>query len=153
MRDLIQQYRKYEHFSFADYFLTKESILDTEFYWENHADLQSAFAKDDTSGLLNHWLTIGMQEGRQPSVAFELNYYRDSYADLANAGIATPAALLNHFIDFGFQEGRQGSADFHAPSYLGRYSEVAEIYGNDGYYKSFRHYLNFGQALTQNARP
>ena len=153
MRDLIQQYRKYEHFSFADYFLTKESILDTEFYWENHADLQSAFAKDDTSGLLNHWLTIGMQEGRQPSVAFELNYYRDSYADLANAGIATPAALLNHFIDFGFQEGRQGSADFLAPSYLGRYSEVAEIYGNDGYYKSFRHYLNFGQALTQNARP
>ena len=153
MRDLIQQYRKFEHFSFADYFLTKETILDTDFYWENHTDLQSAFAKDDTSGLLNHWLTIGIHEGRQPSVAFELNYYRDSYSDLANAGIVTPAALLNHFIDFGFQEGRQGSADFHAPSYLGRYSDIAGIYGNNGYYKSFRHYLNFGQALAQNARP
>lgn len=153
MRDLIQQYRNDKPFSFEDYFLTKESILDTEYYWDTYTDLQFTFDKDDESGLRNHWLTAGIHEGRRPSVAFEANYYRSSYSDLLNAGITTAEALLSHFIDFGFQEGRQGSPDFHAPSYLNRYPDVAGIYGKNGYYKSFRHYVKFGQSLGQNAKP
>jgi hypothetical protein len=151
MRDLIQQYRNAKPFSFEDYFLTKESILDTTFYRDSYADLQATFASDDESGLLNHWLTVGMYEGRRPSVAYDPAYYRNSYSDLAGAGIVSHEALLNHFLDFGFQEGRQGSADFHAPSYLERYAAVADVYGDNGYYKSFKHFVKFGQG--QNAKP
>jgi hypothetical protein len=153
MRDLIQQYRNDQPFSFDDYFLTREAILDTDYYWDTYADLQTAFNRDDKAGLRNHWLTAGVQEGRRPSVVFDAGYYRNSYPDLASAGITTAEALLQHFLDFGFQEGRQGSDDFHAPSYLNRHSDVAALYGKNGYYKSFKHYVKFGQSLNHNAKP
>ena len=153
MRDLIQQDRNSKAFSFEDYFLTRDGVLDTDYYWDNYTDLQTAFNKDDETGLRNHWLTAGIQEGRRPSVVFDPAYYRSSYPDLATAGITTAQALLQHFLDFGFQEGRKGSAEFHAPSYLNRYSDIAALYGRNGHYKSFKHYVRFGQSLDHNAKP
>lgn len=153
MRDLIAGYRNHKPFSFEDYFLTPTSILDTDYYWNTHADLQAVFNQDDKTGLTNHWLTAGMQEGRRPSAAFNADTYRNNYPDLSNAGITTAEALLNHFINSGFQEGRRGSEDFHASSYLGRYPEIASMYGKNGYYRSFKHYVAVGQLLNHNARP
>lgn len=153
MRDLITGYRNHKPFSFEDYFLTKSSILDTDYYWDAHTDLQSVFNKEDEIGLTNHWLTTGLQEGRRPSIAFNANYYRNNYPDLVNAGITTAEALLNHFLNAGFQEGRRGSADFNAPSYLSRYPEIVNAYGNNGYYKSYKHYVAVGQFVNHNARP
>lgn len=151
MRDLITEYRNNKPFAFEDYFLTKNSILDTNYYWNAYGDLQAAFDKNDNLGIRNHWLTIGMKEGRRPSVAFDANHYRNSYGDLA--GLATPQALLNHFIDSGFQEGRTGSADFHAATYLKRYPQLKAAYGNNGYYKSFKHFVSLGQSANHNPKP
>ena len=63
------------------------------------------FAADDYIGLRNHWLTSGMQEGRDPAYCLMPTYYGSRYPTLVNSGLATPEALFRHFIDFGFQEG------------------------------------------------
>ncbi len=141
MRDLITEYRNNKPFAFEDYFLTKNSILDTDYYWNKHTDLQAAYAKEDKIGLRNHWLSVGIQEGRSPSVAFNATHYLNNNADLFNAGISSAEALLNHFINAGFQEGRRGSAEFHAKTYIAGNRQVAALYGNNGYYKSFKHFI------------
>ncbi len=153
MRDLIAQYRNNKPFAFEDYFLTKNSIFDANFYWQTHSDLQSTFQADDLDGLRNHWLTSGLQEGRRPSVLFDARYYSDRFPALANAGITTPQGLLQHFIDSGFQEGRQGSQEYHSPSYVNRYPELARLFGNNGYYKAFKFYQNVGRLTPANHNP
>lgn len=155
MKDLISQYKNNEPFVFEDYFLTKNSIFDADFYWRNHADLQQAFDSGDHLGLRNHWLTIGIYEGRQPSVLFNADYYRNRYPGLATAGLTTPEGLLRHFIDSGFVEGRQGSEEFHAPTYVKRYPTIAGSFGQNGYYKASMYYLDAGQhaPLLHSARP
>jgi len=144
MRDLITQYRNNKPFAFEDYFLTPKSIFDSQFYWETYTDLQEAFAAHDTAGLLNHWLTNGIQEGRRPSVLFDADYYLNRYPRLANEGLTTPEALLRHFIDSGFQDGQQASAEFHAPTYIQRNPLMAELFGDNGYYKAYKYYLDTG---------
>ena len=141
MRDLITQYRGNQPFSFEDYFLTENSVLDANFYWHSYEDLQVAFEQDDLIGLTNHWLTIGLKEGRKPSVLFDYAYYGSRNPDLVDAGVTTPEMLLRHFLDFGFQEGRQGSSEFHAPTYVNQHPEVAALFGNNGYYKAFKHFV------------
>jgi len=153
MRDLITQYRNNKPFVFEDYFLTETSIFDANFYWQTYTDLQSTFQAGDVEGLRNHWLTSGLQEGRRPSILFDANYYRDRYPALANQGITTTQALLQHFIDSGFQEGRQGSREYHSPVYVNRYPEVAELFGDNGYYKAFKYYQNIGQLAPKNHNP
>ena len=145
MRDLIAQYRNNQAFAFEDYFLTENSVFDADFYWNAYADVQNSFAADDYIGLRNHWLTSGMQEGRQPSVLFNADYYGSRYPTLVNSGLTTPEALLRHYIDFGFQEGRQGSSEFHAPVYINQNPVVARLFGNNGYYKAYKYYLEIGQ--------
>ncbi len=142
MRDLINQYRNNKPFAFEDYFLTSKSILDTNFYWNNNADLQSVYSKDDVQGIQNHWLTTGIAEGRRPSAVFDVNHYRNSHPHLANAGLLDNEQLLKHFLDAGFQEGLRGSADFHAKNYLSERRDIAALYGDNGYYKAFKHYVS-----------
>ena len=155
MKDLVTQYKNDKPFAFEDYFLTKTSIFDAEFYWTNHADLQQAFDSGDQLGLHQHWLTTGIYEGRQPSALFNADYYRNRYPGLAAAGLTTPEGLLQHFIDSGFIEGRQGSEVFHAPTYVQRYPNVAAMFGQNGYYKASKYYLEVGQHAPNmhSARP
>lgn len=153
LRSIIAKYRVGEPFDFNDYFLTEETMLDTDYYWNTYQDLQSAFEPSDAAGLRNHWLTTGKLAGRKPSVVFDPEYYAAKYPDLADSGVTSSAALLQHFLNNGFQEGRQGSAEFLASAYINRYVKVRTLFGSNGYFQAFRYFLNEGQFAPDNHNP
>ncbi len=153
MRSLIAKYRSGEPFDLNDYFLTEETILDTDYYWSSYQDLQGAFQQTDAAGLRTHWLSIGMQEGRRPSVAFDAQFYSGKYPDLASGGVTTAAGLLRHFLDSGFAEGRQGSSEFLASAYLNRYVKIRTLFGSNGYFQAFRYFVTEGQFAPDNHNP
>jgi len=153
LRSLIAHYRAGDAFRFEDYFLTRKSILDTDYYWNTYQDLQGSFAQSDTSGLTNHWLTSGIAEGRRPSLLFDAAFYSQNNSDLGSSGITNAEELLQHFLNAGFLEGRPGSADFLASAYIGRYDKIRTLFGQHGYYQAFRYYLHTGQFAPENHNP
>jgi hypothetical protein len=85
------------------------AFFDTKFYLLNNPDVLKAGAN-----ALTHFLEFGAAEGRSPSASFvtkaqfDTVAYAAANADLAKAGITTPAALYEHFAKFGFSEVRTG---------------------------------------------
>lgn len=153
LRRLVAHYRAGDQFTFEDYFLTRESILDTDYYWESYQDLQNTFQQSDSAGLMRHWLTSGISEGRRPSLVFDASFYAQKYGDLASAGIGSFEQLLQHFLNVGFIEGRQGSAEFSAPAYIARYNKLKALFGQNGYYQAYRYYLDLGQHSADENNP
>ncbi len=153
LRSLIAKYRAGDPFDFDDYFLTTESVLDPQYYWNSYQDLQSRYALSDVAGLREHWLSSGRFEGRKPSVVFDPEFYAARYPDLADAGVTSSMDMLQHFMDSGFQEGRQGSAEFLSSAYVNRYLKVRTLFGVNGNYQAFRYYITEGQFAPDNHNP
>lgn len=153
MRSLIAKYRAGAAFDFDDYFLTDETILDTDYYWNAYQDLQNIYQQTDVAGLRAHWLESGISEGRKPSVVFNSEFYSAKYPDLASSGVTSAEALLQHFLDSGFQEGRQGSAEFLASAYLKNYVKLRTSFGLNGYFQAFRYFITDGQFPPDNHDP
>ena len=58
-----------------------------------------------------HFLEYGINEGRQGSIVFDVNYYKNSYHDLrANLG-KDNHNYVNHFIQYGLNEERRASKE------------------------------------------
>ena len=56
---------------------------------------------------LEHYMTFGAKEGRDPSPFFDSSAYLAAYPDVAAAGVNP----LEHFLTSGIHEGRSGFAD------------------------------------------
>ena len=56
---------------------------------------------------LQHYLTYGWKEGRDPSAQFSTNQYLAAYGDVAAAGINP----LQHYLEYGAVEGRSTFGD------------------------------------------
>ena len=85
------------------------ATFDTKFYYKSNPDVLAS----DMNPLV-HFLQNGAAEGRSPSASFvtkaqfDTVAYAAANADLATAGITTPAALYEHFAISGFSEARPG---------------------------------------------
>lgn len=86
-----------------------------------------------------------MSKGLDYSSVFNAGYYRQKYADLANAFGSNATLLFNHFLNNGMAEGRQGSSEFNVLEYKKHYSDLQGAFGNNlpMYY---RHYIERGKA-------
>src|SRR6185312_11761074 len=73
----------------------------------------AAVAAGQTTAL-QHFLTSGWREGRNPDAFFDVNYYLQQNPDVAAAGINP----LLHYDASGFKEGRNPSALFDTALYL-----------------------------------
>ena len=81
------------------------SVYDYDYYINQYADLKATFGSD-ANAALHHFVTYGMQEGRQAIASFNVNSYRDRYADLQNAFGNSLKAYYIHYIQYGKAEGR-----------------------------------------------
>ncbi len=73
-------------------------IFDYKFYADRYPDLKQAFGYD-AAKLKNHWLQIGIKEGRQASPLFDAKYYINNNSDVKQAfGEKNFSAAYNHFI-------------------------------------------------------
>lgn len=86
-------------------------IIDVEAYKAAYADLAQAFG-DDSDAYVNHYLTIGVYEGRTKGILFDPLVYAEAYGDVKAAYGYDISAIVNHYVNFGIKENRtQGTAN------------------------------------------
>ena len=147
----------------VDYF----PVYNYEYYIGRYADLKQIFV-DDPQGALSHFVTFGMQEGRQASENFDVNSYRNQYQDLRRAFGKNRKSYYLHYITNGRYEGRittgvtelqnavtvydgvDYSAVYDFNYYTSRQADIKQIYGDDEY-GALSHFIVFGMAEGRQA--
>ncbi|KAB1069599.1 Ig-like domain-containing protein, partial [Methylobacterium planeticum] len=111
--------------------------FDADFYLAQYADVAAAVpaGREAASYALEHYLTFGARELRNPNAAFDTAYYLQQNPEVAASG-ANP---LLHYQEVGWHEGRNPSASFNTNAYLASHPEVAQA-GID----PLEHYLQTG---------
>lgn len=108
----------------ADY----SPVFDADYYYNTYTDLQQNIG-NDPAALLNHFITIGMKEGRNGNALFNVKAYMNNNLDLLPVyGAKDLSSYYYHYITCGRQEGR--SAAFKAGSELpaGTLSTYSTVY-------------------------
>lgn len=91
------------------------AVFDAAYYSSHYSDLMINFGTDEKL-LFQHFLSYGMNEGRQASEEFNVRAYRDRYADLQKAYGDDLKAYYLHYIRCGKAEGRNGREDGAEPA-------------------------------------
>ena len=93
----------------------KESlIIDVEAYKAAYSDLAAAFG-DNEYAYIEHYLTVGVFEGRTKGVLFDPLVYAAAYGDVGAAFGNDISAIVDHYINFGAAENRTyGTANGYA---------------------------------------
>lgn len=119
-------------------------IFDAKYYADSYADLKEAFGYDENL-LYNHFITYGLQEGRNMSPVLDVAAYREAYEDLRAAFGDDWEAYVNHFLSYGAGEMRERGVLFNPVIYVDAYPDIKAAYGDD-LLAIIRHYLTFGIA-------
>jgi hypothetical protein len=127
--------------------------FDPEYYLQNNPDLLKA-GIGSVEGLIHHYSTWGIGEGRQASIFFDPKFYLQKNQDVARLfGPANYPGAAMHFQIFGLNEGRAGSAQFDPKVYLLRYPDVAQVYGVKNYFEAVVHFANEGNKENRSGAP
>lgn len=87
-----------------------ELILNVDAYRAAYSDLDAAFG-DNTNAYIEHYLTMGIYEGRTSGALFNPLIYAEAYDDVKAAFGDNTEALIDHYINYGISENRtEGTA-------------------------------------------
>lgn len=114
-------------------------IFDYKYYADKYPDLKKAFGYD-VAKLKNHWLTVGIKEGRQASPLFNPKYYIYNNSDLKKAFGTNYVSAYNHFINTGYAELRASSNEYYGKYYKG-YADLKDFSA----YNLMKHYITYGR--------
>jgi hypothetical protein len=114
-------------------------FADCDFYYENNADLQQAFGKDQKK-LLSHYYEFGIKEGRAYSKGFDPKYYLENNPDVAAACKYDYGRGFEHFLAFGVEEGRKASPYYDEAYYVKNNPELASL----SHYQRWIHFMTTG---------
>lgn len=112
-------------------------IFDAEYYLAQNLDVAAAGVDP-----LEHFMTYGWQEKRDPNALFDMSYYLSQNPDVAAAGVDP----LEHFMNYGWKENRNPSSLFDTSYYMKQNLDVAAA-GID----PLVHYLSDGQSEGRKA--
>lgn len=147
------------------------AVFNPEYYSEHNKDVVNAFG-NTTEALLNHFVTYGMNEGRQGSEEFSVEAYKYNNPDLVNVFGNDTRTYYIHYIKYGKAEGRKAtgstgnggnsggnqggtaagnyvvdgvdySAVFNADYYYNNHKDVANAFGKDAQ-ALFNHFMEHG---------
>ncbi|MGC9964448.1 MAG: FkbM family methyltransferase [Syntrophobacteraceae bacterium] len=119
--------------------ISQSNLFDTSYYLESNPDVAGAGINP-----LEHYLTWGAAEGRDPNPLFDTSYYLESNPDVAGAGINP----LEHYLTWGAAEGRDPNPLFDTSYYLESNPDVAGAGINP-----LEHYLTWGAAEGRDPNP
>ena len=83
----------------------EDLIINVEAYKAAYSDLAEAFG-DDENAYIEHYLTMGVYEGRTKGVLFDPLAYAEAYEDVKAAYGNDISSIVNHYITFGVAEHR-----------------------------------------------
>ena len=115
-------------------------IFDYKFYADKYPELKEKYGYNETL-LRSHWLTTGINEGRQSSAVFDLEYYVYNNEDIKKAFGTNYNSAYNHFITIGFSELRPSSNEYYGKYYKNNNSDLK----NFSAYNLMKHYMQFGK--------
>ena len=84
------------------------AVYNYSYYKNNNPDLTSLYG-DDREAYLNHFVTVGMSEGRQGNKEFNLSIYKANNPDLVSAFGDDNTKYYEHYISTGKAEGRKAA--------------------------------------------
>lgn len=85
-------------------------VFNSTYYASKYPDLVAVLGNSQDE-LLNHFVTCGMDEGRQGSAEFDVQYYKNTNPDLAQVYGNDLKKYYIHYINSGKSEGRKGAAN------------------------------------------
>ncbi len=89
------------------------AVYSFEYYIGRYPDLKAVF-ENDPAGALQHFLTYGINEGRQANEEFNILAYKNNYNDLRQAFGDNNKAYVDHYISYGIKEKRKAkNFDYH----------------------------------------
>lgn len=100
-------------------------IINVEAYKAAYSDLAAAFG-DDTEAYIEHYLTIGVYEGRTKGVLFDPLAYAEAYGDVKSTYGNNIPAIIEHYLTFGIAENRTAGT-------AGGYADIAEAEENGAF--------------------
>lgn len=136
------------------------AVYDFNYYTSRYSDIKKAFGDDDYSAL-QHFVTCGMNEGRQGKATFDVRSYQLMYSDLRSAFGTNLSAYYMHYISNGKKENRVAtgistmsnpttvyngidySAVYDYNYYTNTYSDVRKMYAYDDY-GALKHFVTTG---------
>lgn len=121
---------------------TVKDVFDAEYYANRYPDLKAVYG-DDADALYNHYVTLGLSEGRNGSPVLDVVAYREAYADLNAAFGDDWNAYVTHFLTFGAAENRQEGVLMNPLVYGSSYSDLQATFGTDTL-ALVKHYLTCG---------
>ena len=128
---------------------TVKEVFNAKYYSDSYQDINDVFG-DNADLLYNHYITYGLDEGRDMNGFLNLTVYRDTYKDLQDVFGDDWDAYLNHYLTYGIKEGRVTGTDFNASAYAERYPDLFDAYGYDPV-ALYEHYLAQGKAEGRDA--
>ena len=115
-------------------------MFDLDYYYYRYDDLKTAIGPNDYA-LFDHWLTLGIKEGRTPSAVFDPVYYMSANADVRNIyGSKNWVAAYQHFVFSGVNEGRASSPVYNGLYYKNYYTDLNKFTG----LQALSHYVKSG---------
>ena len=118
-------------------------VYNYEYYRNKYWDLNAAFG-NNVRAYIAHFVSNGMNEGRQASEDFDFWYYYNDNWDLRNAFGNNKTAYYMHYITNGAREGRVA-----APAYIYNGVDYGKVY-NYEYYRN--KYGDLNAAFGNNVR-
>ncbi|GFE68732.1 bifunctional metallophosphatase/5'-nucleotidase [Chroococcus sp. FPU101] len=127
-------------------------LFDETYYLSEYPDVQTAVSNGQYSSGYEHYINLGLNEGRNPSTLYNESYYLTSNPDVANA-VATGifSTGFQHYVTFGQLERRDPSELFDELDYLMNNPDVVSSIAVDEFQSGFEHYLRYG--LDENRLP
>ena len=74
-------------------------VYDYEYYIGHNADVKAYYGSNNPEGVLEHFVTWGMKEGRQAKESFDVKSYRNAWQDLRIAFGGDLPSYYKHYID------------------------------------------------------
>ncbi len=127
--------------------LFASSVFDWDYYYDNHPELVA-----QGIDLATYWRDTGAIAGHQGSNEFNVNFYRERYADVMRL-CSNLQCARQHWLDIGLYQGRQGSPSFSIASYLNRYPDLRSQFGNGEFAGAFEDWFAFGIAAGRSGSP
>ena len=126
------------------------SSFDWIHYLVSNEDLISSIGSNPIA-LYEHWVELGMKQGRSPNPAYYPDWYLDRNEDIPMSVREDYEALLRHWEEDGKSSCRDASPYFSAQAYLNLYPGVSEEVGGDCR-KAVGHWLYIGQSHLLSGR-
>lgn len=119
-----------------------KDLFDAKYYADTNPDIKARYGYDEAA-LYNHFVTVGVFEGRPASLMFDVEEYKAAYPDLVAVFGNNALAYYQHFASAGIAEGRNGGGLFDPVAYGEAYPDVVAVVGNSPI-ALCKHFSNFG---------